>query len=257
MTPVVPRPTALPNWFWPTLDRLRDVPLLYFRTSIGASTSSALWCALGDRRARLCRDAVQSGAQTLHRSTPVRFRASCRICVSPCAPMAACSRVRARMDGCCGFPWVYGTTALVIGLGHRRHEPSSTAQSEQRNVELKLSHDEVRRLAALAERERIGRDLHDLLGHTLSLITLKSELANRLFERDPRRSAAGDRRSRTRRARRARRRCAARSPASAPPGLAAEAGVGQACCWNPTACASTTMLRRRRPAGRNRNRRWR
>ena len=49
---------------------------------------------------------------------------------------------------------------------------------------LKLSHDEVRRLAALAERERIGRDLHDLLGHTLSLITLKSELANRLFDRD-------------------------------------------------------------------------
>jgi two-component system sensor histidine kinase DesK len=48
-----------------------------------------------------------------------------------------------------------------------------------------LSHDEVRRLAAVAERERIGRDLHDLLGHTLSLITLKSELANRLFERDP------------------------------------------------------------------------
>jgi two-component system sensor histidine kinase DesK len=52
-------------------------------------------------------------------------------------------------------------------------------------VELKLSHDEVRRLAALAERERIGRDLHDLLGHTLSLITLKAELANRVFERDP------------------------------------------------------------------------
>ena len=55
-----------------------------------------------------------------------------------------------------------------------------------RQAELKLSHDEVRRLAALAERERIGRDLHDLLGHTLSLITLKAELAARLFERDPR-----------------------------------------------------------------------
>lgn len=54
-----------------------------------------------------------------------------------------------------------------------------------RQAELKLSHDEVRRLAALAERERIGRDLHDLLGHTLSLITLKSELAAKLFERDP------------------------------------------------------------------------
>lgn len=54
-----------------------------------------------------------------------------------------------------------------------------------RQTELKLSHDEVRRLAALAERERIGRDLHDLLGHTLSLITLKSELAVKLFDRDP------------------------------------------------------------------------
>jgi len=43
----------------------------------------------------------------------------------------------------------------------------------------------VRRLAALAERERIGRDLHDLLGHTLSLVALKSELAGKLFERDP------------------------------------------------------------------------
>jgi len=54
-----------------------------------------------------------------------------------------------------------------------------------RQAELKLSHDEVRRLGALAERERIGRDLHDLLGHTLSLITLKSELAAKLFDRDP------------------------------------------------------------------------
>jgi two-component system sensor histidine kinase DesK len=54
----------------------------------------------------------------------------------------------------------------------------------QRDAELKLSHDEVRRLAAMAERERIGRDLHDLLGHTLSLITLKLELSRRLLDRD-------------------------------------------------------------------------
>ncbi len=54
-----------------------------------------------------------------------------------------------------------------------------------RNAELRLSHDEIRRLAATAERERIGRDLHDLLGHTLSMVALKSELAGRLIERDP------------------------------------------------------------------------
>jgi len=36
-------------------------------------------------------------------------------------------------------------------------------------------------LAKLAERERIARDLHDVVGHTLSLITLKCELAARLL----------------------------------------------------------------------------
>ncbi len=44
--------------------------------------------------------------------------------------------------------------------------------------------EEVEHLARIAERERISRDMHDLLGHTLSLITLKAELAGRLLERD-------------------------------------------------------------------------
>lgn len=55
----------------------------------------------------------------------------------------------------------------------------------RRDAELRLTQDEVGRLAAMAERERIGRDLHDLLGHTLSLVALKSELAGRLVDRDP------------------------------------------------------------------------
>lgn len=57
--------------------------------------------------------------------------------------------------------------------------------TRRHQADLRLSMDEVRRLAASAERERIGRDLHDLLGHTLSMVTLKSELAGRLIERDP------------------------------------------------------------------------
>lgn len=44
--------------------------------------------------------------------------------------------------------------------------------------------------ASAAERERIGRDLHDLLGHTLSLITLKLELSRKLADGDPTRSRA-------------------------------------------------------------------
>jgi two-component system, NarL family, sensor histidine kinase DesK len=48
------------------------------------------------------------------------------------------------------------------------------------------------RLAKIAERERIARDLHDVVGHTLTLITLKAELAGwALFEkRDPQRARA-------------------------------------------------------------------
>ena len=34
----------------------------------------------------------------------------------------------------------------------------------------------------MAERERIARDLHDVLGHTLSVIVLKAELAGRLMD---------------------------------------------------------------------------
>jgi two-component system sensor histidine kinase DesK len=51
--------------------------------------------------------------------------------------------------------------------------------------QLRAARGEVARLAATDERLRIARDLHDLLGHSLSLIVLKSELARRLAERDP------------------------------------------------------------------------
>jgi two-component system, NarL family, sensor histidine kinase DesK len=57
-------------------------------------------------------------------------------------------------------------------------------------VQLREARDEVARLAANEERLRIARDLHDLLGHTLSLIVLKSEVATRLADRDPARSRA-------------------------------------------------------------------
>ncbi|MFZ6758355.1 sensor histidine kinase [Undibacterium sp. Ji50W] len=53
------------------------------------------------------------------------------------------------------------------------------------NENLLRKQEEVEHLAALAERERIARDLHDLLGHTLSVITLKAELAGKLFDKNP------------------------------------------------------------------------
>jgi two-component system sensor histidine kinase DesK len=63
------------------------------------------------------------------------------------------------------------------------------AQQKRADAKLRMAHEENAQLAAVAERERIARDLHDVLGHTLSVIVLKAELAKRLMERDPRRAA--------------------------------------------------------------------
>jgi len=68
------------------------------------------------------------------------------------------------------------------------------ARQKWLNSRLAMAQEEIIQLAAVAERERIARDLHDVLGHTLSVIVLKAELAGRLVDRDPARAA--DRRRR-------------------------------------------------------------
>ncbi len=79
------------------------------------------------------------------------------------------------------YVWIpAGGFSLLIG-GISIHD----SEVRRANAKLRMAQEEVERLAKTAERERIARDLHDLLGHTLSLITLKSELAGKLLERDP------------------------------------------------------------------------
>lgn len=69
--------------------------------------------------------------------------------------------------------------SFAIGL-------ATIMQTALRRSQMKLlrSQEEVTHLATIAERERISRDLHDLLGHTLSLISIKAELAGKLLSRD-------------------------------------------------------------------------
>jgi two-component system sensor histidine kinase DesK len=71
-------------------------------------------------------------------------------------------------------------TTVVVALFNAIYDFNSA-----RDAQLRLTQDEVRRLAIAAERERIGRDLHDLLGHTLSLVVIKTSLARRLIDVDP------------------------------------------------------------------------
>jgi two-component system sensor histidine kinase DesK len=51
------------------------------------------------------------------------------------------------------------------------------------NGELREAREELARMAVAADRERMARDLHDVLGHSLTTITVKAGLARRLLER--------------------------------------------------------------------------
>jgi two-component system sensor histidine kinase DesK len=176
-------PTAFPHWLWPTSVSFVIFLWLYFRALYRRDSENVAWYAVAIAILGFAVTPFNAGAQgyLIYACAFFAFAPDLRMAVRLMAGMLALFALEWYV---LGFPWIYSTSALVIGpvvgsmnLVYRRNQ--------QRNVELRLSHDEVRRLAALAERERIGRDLHDLLGHTLSLTTLKSELANRLFERDP------------------------------------------------------------------------
>ncbi|MGH2522527.1 MAG: sensor histidine kinase [Anaerolineales bacterium] len=75
---------------------------------------------------------------------------------------------------------------LVRGLGL---DMAGLARLSGALRELHTARGELARRAVTEERLRLARDLHDLLGHTLSLIALKSELAGRLVEKEPVRAA--------------------------------------------------------------------
>src|SRR5436305_12370280 len=59
-----------------------------------------------------------------------------------------------------------------------------------RNIELVRAHEENASLAVENERTRFARDLHDILGHSLTVITVKAELAQKLMDVDLARARA-------------------------------------------------------------------
>lgn len=83
-----------------------------------------------------------------------------------------------------GIPWYYAalysggmlfTGLFMVGI----------AALIRSNRQLQAAREEVARLAVSEERLRFARDLHDLLGHSLSVMVLKAELAHRLAGQSP------------------------------------------------------------------------
>jgi len=106
-----------------------------------------------------------------------------------------------------GALWIIGCAAVTAGLLVADHGDAGTTISltastlgigfmmfafrrlMRLNGELVEAREELARLAVSEERARFARDLHDLLGHSLSVIAVKAELAERLLARDPARAA--------------------------------------------------------------------
>ncbi|MFF5495279.1 sensor histidine kinase [Streptomyces aquilus] len=80
--------------------------------------------------------------------------------------------------------WSLVLVVLLLGFAMM-----GVKQLVRTTIELRKARATVAQLAANEERLRLARDLHDLLGHSLSLITLKSELAGRMLPDHPDKAA--------------------------------------------------------------------
>lgn len=121
------------------------------------------------------------------KSTPRVVRLMLLECAVIAAEGAVCTIWVPRGPFYVGWPNTFFAIFLVVVIGG-----GNIYFAEQKRAEDKLRSalEENVALAAVAERERIARDLHDVLGHTLSLIVLKAELAGRLVPIDPGRAAS-------------------------------------------------------------------
>lgn len=171
-----------PDWLWPTVASYAAFLVLYW-IAYYRSRRFVLACALGIAALAYATTPFNPGAQGY--------------VVYACAFLSFCGGTRVAIAWMLGVLVPYVVVWLLIGWPNIYLFSTVLVsfmvgllniimvQRMQADSALRLSHEEVRRLAATAERERIGRDLHDLLGHTLSLVALKADLAGKLVERDP------------------------------------------------------------------------
>jgi two-component system sensor histidine kinase DesK len=85
--------------------------------------------------------------------------------------------------------WSRDPGSLLFSIGLATVATAAFVRLLRRNAELAHAREDLAHLAVEQERARFARDLHDLLGHSLTVITVKAELAGRLMTRDPAKAA--------------------------------------------------------------------
>lgn len=107
-------------------------------------------------------------------------------------------RLRIGLPVACGLAVAWLSAALLVDAGDSRFwlaVPTVLALLVMVALRVAMGREERSRilgeqLALSRQREQVGRDVHDVLGHSLTVITLKTELARRLVDTDPERAKA-------------------------------------------------------------------
>jgi two-component system sensor histidine kinase DesK len=197
-------------WMFPLIDPLTTAPTTLAVAGLGAFagfyvyTAAAGFDGLGSRRTRA---ALFTVVATLGSLLPIAYGSHWLVLllfVSCCgmALYAGTTRpIRAvtiligallalaligaahRVDG-----WTVGAT--MVGTVLSSLLVGSVRQMQGIVAELRRTREALAEAAVTEERLRFSRDLHDLLGHTLSVIVVKAEVVRRLVERDPAAAAA-------------------------------------------------------------------
>lgn len=91
-------------------------------------------------------------------------------------PYAATCGEKIVRDAVTMLPFMALTVLSVAVMGYwKRSRLATTRAMRERNAAIEARQDEDRRIAALAERARIARDMHDVVAHTLSTIIIQSD----------------------------------------------------------------------------------
>ena len=93
-------------------------------------------------------------------------------------------RVLPLLVGGDGPPWWF-FPVLVAGMALAMY---AVRRMTVQGREIERAQERLAELAVADERARFARDLHDILGHSLTAIAVKAQLAGRLVERDPERA---------------------------------------------------------------------
>ncbi|WP_052209375.1 sensor histidine kinase [Kocuria sp. ZOR0020] len=160
------------SWWWTT-------PLPH----LSATANAFLWCAALSLATLALVPAVGANAMSTgpFLIASLAFKLRLRMAVLAVIPLIAAFVIIAFQ---LGSPYVYWVPSMMAGSGFLMLGIATFMEREDQAKG--LQHD----LDLARQRENIGRDVHDLLGHSLTVITVKTELARKLLARDPDRAAA-------------------------------------------------------------------